>query len=56
MNTGIVIIIVSIFALIGEVFTWLTQSDTLFVRVYVSVMRIATIALAICAIWLATIH
>lgn len=53
MNTTIVITLVVIFGFIGELFTWLVRNDNLFVRRYVSVIRILTLAFAICAIHIA---
>ena len=53
MNTTIAIICIISFGIISELFTWLTRNNSLFVRGYVSVIRILTLVLSICAIIIA---
>ena len=50
MNTTFAIFVIVSFSFIGEVLTWISRKDRIFVFSYVSLIRVLTISLSICTI------
>lgn len=50
MNTTVIIIVIIIFGIFSEILTWTTNQSNLFIKVYVSVIRISILVLALFAI------
>lgn len=50
MNITFAILVIVSFSFIGEVLTWISRKDRIFVFSYVSLIRILTICLSICTI------
>lgn len=50
MNTTFAILVIVSFSFIGEVLTWISRKDRIFVFSYVSLIRVLTICLSICTI------
>ena len=51
MNTTFAILVIVSFSFIGEVLTWISRKDRIFIFSYVSLIRVLTICLSICTIY-----
>lgn len=50
MNTTAIIISIIVFGIFSEILTWITKQSSLFIKAYVSVIRILTLILALSTI------